>query len=442
MKNFLEMSDEDFAKAPPPDASEAGGEGEQGAGAGAGGDDSGAADTTTTQTQGDNNTAGAGSSDGSAAGGGEGTSGENQNDEGNDDDAGTSGAGKEDGDASLPGSGAAEGDDKSKNPAGKPAATADQGGDKSKSPNPAGDQKDGGKPAGADTTATAGAETPPDYKALYEKLMAPFKANGKTIQLKSFDEVLSLMQMGANYTRKMQDIQPHRKLLMMLENNGLMNETELSYLIDLQKKNPEAIKKLLKDSKMNPMDIDVEAESTYKPGNHQVSDSEVAFNTVLEDVSSSDAGKETIRLMNTAWDTESKQALWKEPQIMAIIHAQRESGVYDRISAEVDRQKTIGAIPANTPFLQAYKAVGEYLDQQGALKDLQSQQSSTAHAGAGGKPAAVVATKVIPPKTQVKKDPKADAASTTRSAPKPAKTIVNPLSMSDDDFIAQMSNRL
>lgn len=35
-----------------------------------------------------------------------------------------------------------------------------------------------------------------DYKAQYEKVMAPFKANGKTIQLNNTDEVISLLQKG------------------------------------------------------------------------------------------------------------------------------------------------------------------------------------------------------------------------------------------------------
>lgn len=44
-----------------------------------------------------------------------------------------------------------------------------------------------------------------DYKAGYEQIMALTKANGKTMQVKSVEEAIQLMQMGANYTRKMQN---------------------------------------------------------------------------------------------------------------------------------------------------------------------------------------------------------------------------------------------
>ena len=116
-----------------------------------------------------------------------------------------------------------------------------------------------------------------DYKTFHDKMMAPFVANGKTIQLQSVDEAIQLMQMGANYTRKMQSIAPHRKVLMMLENNGLLDEGKLSRLIDLDKKNPEAIRALVKEAGIDPLDIDVESDSTYVPGDHVVSDEAMAF---------------------------------------------------------------------------------------------------------------------------------------------------------------------
>jgi hypothetical protein len=144
--------------------------------------------------------------------------------------------------------------------------------------------------------------------------MAPFKANGKLIQLKDPSEVIQLMQMGANYTRKLQDIQPHRKVLLMLENNGLLDEGKLSFLIDLEKKNPEAIKKLVKDAGIDPMDIDTSSEPAYSEGNHLVSDEESGFRQVLDEMVSSETGKETVKLINTDWDQASKEALWKSPR--------------------------------------------------------------------------------------------------------------------------------
>lgn len=292
-------------------------------------------------------------------------------------------------------------------------------------------------PKGSNENVNSPAAKEPDYKAFYEQVLGkPLKAGGKSIELKSPDEAIQLMQMGADYTRKMQALAPHRKFLLMLENNGLLDEGKLSYLIDLDKKDPGAIKKLIKDAGIDPLEIDVNAESTYREGNHRVSDKEAVFVTVVEDLQSSPTGSETLKVFNT-WDHASKEVTWNNPDILSLIHTQRESGVYDRISTEIDRRKTLGQIPTNVPFLQAYKQIGDELAASGSFDDLVQAKPPVQT----DKTPVPVATQVQKPKPAVKNSDKVTAASQTRSSPKKAESKVNPLSMSDADFEKQFVNR-
>lgn len=278
-----------------------------------------------------------------------------------------------------------------------------------------------------------------DYKAFHDRVMAPFQANGKTIQLRSVDEAIQLMQQGANYTRKMQAIAPHRKVLMMLENNGLLDESKLSRLIDLEKKNPDAIRALVKEAGIDPLDIDVHGESTYTPGNHAVPDEAVAFQTTLDEVSSTPDGQETVREITASWDPESKAELWKDPSILGTIHQQRISGVYDRVVAEIERQRTIGAIPANVSLLNAYRVIGERMTQAGAFQDLVAAQQAAQHPAVQHP----VATRVASVKPAVTNSGKVSAAAPTRTAtPRRAEAFINPLAMSDDEFMKQFANRV
>jgi hypothetical protein len=270
-----------------------------------------------------------------------------------------------------------------------------------------------------------------DYEAFYKQVMTPFQANGKTIELRDINEAVQLMQKGANYTRKMQDIAPHRKVLMMLENNGLLDEGKLSYLIDLEKKNPEAIKKLIKDAGIDPMDIDTTVEPTYREGNHKVTDEEASFRNVLDDLSSNPEGKATLNTVHNTWDQASKEILWKNPEYLTLIHQQREGGIYDRIATEVERQRILGTIAPNTPFLHAYKAVGDKMVEANAFADLVPKTNPTP-----------VITRAAVPKPQVANGDKANAAAPTRSTPRKAEAFVNPLSMSDDEFLKHMNNRV
>ncbi|QDH84089.1 tail length tape measure protein [Achromobacter phage vB_AxyP_19-32_Axy12] len=291
---------------------------------------------------------------------------------------------------------------------------------------------------GEDSPKSNGLPADFDYKAGYEALMAPFKANGKMVQVRNAEEAIALMQQGANFTRKMQELAPHRKLIQMLQNNDLLDEGQLSFAIDLVKKNPEAIKKLVKDSGIDPMDIDVNAEVQYKEGNHRVSDAEVRFNAELGDLKSTPEGNATLGVIHQTWDDASKQALFETAGLMNTIHEQRENGIYDRITSEIEHLKTLGKIDANVPFIQAYKAVGDFLQQQGAFADLVQKNSAapaaTAPAVAKAE-VAPVATRVLTPKPVVKNGEQASAASPSRNAPRKAEALVNLLGMSDEDFL-------
>lgn len=276
-----------------------------------------------------------------------------------------------------------------------------------------------------------------DYKSEYESLIKPIKANGKEIELKTPAELRQLAQMGANYTRKMQDIAPHRKTLLMLENNGLLDEKKLSFLIDLSNKDPSAIQKFLKESEINPLDIDVEAEPTYKGGNHRVTDEEALFRSAVDDAAASDVGKVVIQAIDQTWDQASKEILYSQPNILETMVQQQEAGFYERIAGEVDRRRVLGQIPAGTPFLHAYKLVGDQMVAAGQLQDLVAKQEVPPQT-----PPEPVAVRVAPVKPAVVNNDRANAAAPSQAAPNAAKKLVNPLSMDDDEFIKHFQKRL
>lgn len=292
--------------------------------------------------------------------------------------------------------------------------------------------KDEAKPDAEKAKTEAEPEKKVNYEDFFKKVMAPFKANGREIKLETPDEAIRLMQMGAGYGRKLQDLQPALKTLRMLEKNDLLDEGKLSFLIDINNKNPDAIKKLIADSGIDPLDLNIGDNVSYTPTNRSVSDKEMVFQDTLKDIESHEGGQETIRIVNQTWDKESKSALWDQPQLLTIIQSQRENGVYDQIVAEMDRQKLLGTIPNNAPFLQAYKLAGDKLFPQAPV---QTQSGDTPQPQ-------VIATRTAAPKAQVQNGDKAAAAASTKSSTRKAGVTVNPLEMADDDFLKQFEGRL
>lgn len=274
------------------------------------------------------------------------------------------------------------------------------------------------------------------------EVMKPFKANGKEITVKTPQEAIRLMQMGAGYGRKLQELQPALKSLRMLEKNGLLDDAKLSYLIDLDQKNPDAIKKLIKESGIDPLELNTTDPVSYTPTNRTVSDNEMAFTTALRELESSDEGKATIKEINTTWDPTSKQFLFKSPELLSVIQTQRENGIYAQITAEIDRQKMLGQMPQNKPFIEAYKIAGDYLVSTNSLKAPTTPAAPAADVKPAPQEKVVVDTKVAKPASPVTNDDKAKAAAATKSSSgRKAASTVNPLAMSDEEFmkIGQMN---
>lgn len=270
------------------------------------------------------------------------------------------------------------------------------------------------------------------YKSFYDRVMGPIKAGGKTIKLESEDEVISLLQMGLDYTRKTMELSKYRKFGMMLENAGLLDAGKLDHLIAVHNKDPEAIKKFFKDNKLDPVDIDTSTGDNFKPGVHAVTDEHAKFQEAVDDVQSLDGGQETLTTVK-AWDQASKQELWKQPQLLAVIHQQRVSGVYAKISAEVDRLQALGKIPNGTPFLYAYKTVGDALQSQGKLGGGTSAAPKTP-APAGGT-APVTRRPASTPTTSAPGKSAAKAAAPTKTTPGSGNVAPNFMAMSDEDFL-------
>lgn len=285
--------------------------------------------------------------------------------------------------------------------------------------------------------------TGPDLQAFYDAVVKPLKANGKTIEIKSADDVIRLMQMGAGFGRKMHDIQPHLKTLRFMEQNNLLTvgQEQLKFLVDLNNKNPDAIKKLVRDSGIDPLDFNNEEEVKYQSTIPEVTDQQVTFSEALKDLKSHEGGTETLAVMNS-WDAQSHQALMNNPSLIDVIHEQRQLGIYDRIVSEVDRQKAFGRIPHSTPFLEAYKQVGDHLRDNNGFADLiQKQERPAAPELAPPAQPQLLDTRVAAPKSSVANNDKAKAAAPTKTTPRKNAPIINPLTMSDEDFLKQFGNR-
>ena len=252
-----------------------------------------------------------------------------------------------------------------------------------------------------------------DYKSIYEQVFKPFKANGKEITPKSVEDIISLMQMGANYTKKMQLMAPMKKVVQSLD-NAKIDEQELNFLIDVSKGDKEAIKQLFIKHKIDPLEIDLDGDNTYSPRNNIASDEDVEFNDTLMDIH--DSLPRIQEILNNTWDDNSKKAILKDPRLMRALHEEVQMGRFDEVQKRLEAEKTFGR----------YKGISDvdaYIDLVSKMEQERMKTKTQPET-----PTRTESTKKIPDKSK--------AAPTKGKTSKSSSSLTakDLLSMSDDEF--------
>lgn len=269
-----------------------------------------------------------------------------------------------------------------------------------------------------------------DYKAAYEGLIGKtFKAGGKEITVKTPEEALQLMQMGVGFHGKMSKLAHAERIIETLRENDLLSEEKINELIDISKKNPEAIAALVQSAGLEPHQLLPSGDAQpYTPGQHVLPEAQIQFRHSVDAIREQ-GGNEFLAHVAQDWDVTSRAEVYKDPRALDMIYGHKQTGVYDKISSEVERRKVFDPSVASLPFIHAYLAVGNEMHEKGLLAP---QQEHTAPVVAAipvpvvVKPA-VASQPVIP-------NPAAAKAGSVRSTPTPVTTAPNFLTMSDEEF--------
>lgn len=288
------------------------------------------------------------------------------------------------------------------------------------------EEEDSDKSTEEETDDTSSVEDS-DKIAAYDRLMGKIRANGVDIQPETVDDAIRLMQMGAGFHKRMAQIKPVRKIGKMLENNDLLNEDKVNFLIDLSKGDPEAITKLIKDNGIDPLDLDVKSDTEYKSKAYNASDLEVDLQDTLEGIQDTDSGKRLLDVVSNKWDAASRQTMAKHPSLFNVINGHIEGGFFDQITAKVESERALGRLDGLSD-LEAYHQVGEQMF---------SKQQQTQADEKSKTPVTKTVKKVD--KTKLSKRKKA-AKVTKQTTKTPPESLEKLLDLSDEDFEKQMAS--
>jgi len=220
----------------------------------------------------------------------------------------------------------------------------------------------------------ADGESDIDYEAEYKKLFQPIKSSGREIKMRNVDHVRNYIQMGDDYNKKMHELKPFMKSLRTLQANELIgkgtSDERLNFLIELDQKKPEAIKRLIAESGLDIYELQDEDKFSpeeakkYKPEDRMVSEAEMEIEDAIKDISDSKEFDRTIDVMTNQFDEKSRDIIADNPAYIKSLNHDIENGSYDVIMDEVKYARDMKMIPNEMSDIEAYIATVQMINQK------------------------------------------------------------------------------
>ena len=283
--------------------------------------------------------------------------------------------------------------------------------------------------------------TDEDYRKAYKDLLQPLWARGHNFTPRNIEEVKTLMSQGIDYLYKTQQLAQHRKQIELLQREGISND-DLTFLIDLKKKDPEAIKKFFADGQLNPYDIDVSDAPNYQPKTQMIDDATLNLRDSVSNLMNMPDGRECYNELVHTLDKASQDYFLKEPELLQTFYQHQHitvgnnKSLYTIIKEEIDHEKALGRLPQNMPFLEAYRTVGDNLLRQSGHAAQPSNQVNSYST------APEVHQRLGSPKRANFNNRIRSAGVSPKTKSSRSTTQMNPFDMPDDEFLRQFEGRL
>lgn len=265
-----------------------------------------------------------------------------------------------------------------------------------------------------------------DYKAFYETVTQDFKASGKTMPgVKEPEKFIKALQMATDYALKTAALKPALKRVKMLEE---VSDEDLAEMLDFKKRNPEVIKKALKEANIDPLELDMD-KVNYVPQVQMISDSEYDFRETVDELSKDVKFNDTRQLILSGLDSKSKELALTDTRVLKALHQEVVSGRIEQIQAKALELRTFGSVDSSITDLELYATIARQMDQNSSTITQSNPSAMSAQVVSNTQTKQV--TKEPNPELE---DKRARAGIQTKPQSKVVKKY-DPTKLSDDEFL-------
>ena len=268
-----------------------------------------------------------------------------------------------------------------------------------------------------------------NYEDFYKTLTTPFKANGRDFQVTDPQDMITLMQKGADYVKKMTEIKPLRRMGKLLEDNQI-SEDDIAFLLDLKAKKPEAIAKLVKESEVDIYGLDSIQTDSYTPQPIVVNEVDSMLQNTLDDLQATSATfTQTLHVVGNQWDDSSRQVISQNPELLRILDRQVADGTFNKIDNVLQYERAMGRL-TGVSDIQAYVEIERRMGIGHQAMQPQPTPSPTQQAQSQA---------VAQQQQQQEQKRKQAAAAPRQTQTQNSQTSINVAAMSDDEFMKFMA---
>jgi len=159
------------------------------------------------------------------------------------------------------------------------------------------------------------------------------------------DKILKAQQASGGLAKKFEAIKGARTVVDPLKKRGLLEDTErFDLLMKVNDGDPEAIKELLKQNEVDPMELDMD-EIKYERTQEASTDVDLMFKDALEVGEQYGVKDKVANVILKEWDDKSRDVFFedsgKAQAISSALAEQMSNGLYDRVMATATQLKSI-----------------------------------------------------------------------------------------------------
>jgi hypothetical protein len=202
-----------------------------------------------------------------------------------------------------------------------------------------------------------------------------YKANGREYEFTDqeiIEKFGTVFGQAMDYTKKTQAIKQYRKKIDALETAGIDDNT-LSLLIDVAKGDKDAIAEVLKRTKVDTLELDVEG-SKYTPKDYGRNAEVLDIEEVVKTISADPEYAVTQRVLSKEWDEKSWSEMTKNPKMIEGLHVDVKNGIYDKVQPIAEKLKVYGG--GRKSDLEYYLEAGEIYYTQLRQEQARTEQAT------------------------------------------------------------------